>query len=82
MKKILFLFLMLLCLVSCKEDLTDYYNRIEQREAANAALQRKIDEIIQKNAELANHNEEIRAMLSRVNLEGDALAAKLDSLEQ
>ena len=65
MKKILFLFLMLLCLVSCKEDLTDYYNRIEQREAANAALQRKIDEIIQKNAELANHNEEIRAMLSR-----------------
>ena len=82
MKKILFLFLMLLCLVACKEDLSDYDKRIEQREAANAAMQRKIDEIIQKNAELAKHNEEIREMLSRVNLEGDALAAKLDSLEQ
>ncbi len=83
MKKILFPFLMLLCLVSsCKEDLSDYYRRIEEREAANAAMQKMIDDIIKKNTALANHNEEIRAMLSRVNLEGEALAAKLDSLEQ
>ena len=82
MKKILFLFLMLLCLVSCKEDLSEYDERIDQRRAANAALQGKIDALNQHNSEQAKRNADIQAMLDRVKLEGDALAAKLDSLEQ
>ena len=82
MKKILFLFLMLLCLVSCKEDLSEYDKRIEQRQAANAAMQGKIDALSKHNSEQAKRNADIQAMLERVKLEGDALAAKLDSLEQ
>ena len=82
MKKILFLFLTLICLVSCKEDLSDYYTRIEQREAANDAMQKKLDDLNKKNEEQAKRNADIAAMLEREKLEGDALAAKLDSLEQ
>ena len=82
MKRYLFPFLLLLCLVSCKEDLSEYYDRIDQREAANAEMQRKIDELNKKNEEQAKRNADIAAMLARVKLEGDALASKLDSLEQ
>ena len=82
MKRYLFPFLLLLCLVSCKEDLSEYYDRIDQREAANAEMQRKIDELNRKNEEQAKRNADIAAMLARVKLEGDALASKLDSLEQ
>ena len=35
MKKFLFIAFVLLGIVACKEDLSEYYNRLEQREALN-----------------------------------------------
>ena len=50
MKKIFFPILLLLCLTACKEDLTDYYTRLNNQEhrndslkEVNDALQEKID---------------------------------------
>ena len=81
MKKILFPFLLALCLISCKEDLSDYNTRLDQRETANEALNKSNAGLGASNDEQARRNAEIAAMLSRLKLDGEALQYKLDSLE-
>ena len=81
MKKTLFLFLMTFCIVSCSEDLSDYYARLDERQAANEALKKKNDDLSNANDALAKHNADIAAMNARLKLEGDELINKLVSLE-
>jgi type III secretory pathway lipoprotein EscJ len=45
MKKIFFPILLLLCLTACKEDLTDYYDRLLLREKANDSLKNVNNEL-------------------------------------
>lgn len=81
MKKTLFLFLMTFCIVSCSEDLSDYYARLDERQAANEALKKKNDDMSNANDALAKQNADIAAMNARLKLEGDELLNKLLSLE-
>ena len=81
MKKTLFLFLMTFCIVSCSEDLSDYYARLDERQAANEVLKKKNDDMSNANDALAKQNADIAAMNARLKLEGDELLNKLLSLE-
>lgn len=81
MKKALFLFLMTFCIVSCSEDLSDYYARLDERQAANEVLKKKNDDMSNANDALAKQNADIAAMNARLKLEGDELLNKLLSLE-
>lgn len=81
MKKTLFLFLMTFCIVSCSEDLSDYYARLDERQTANEALKKKNDDMSNANDALAKQNADIAAMNARLKLEGDELLNKLLSLE-
>ena len=65
MKRILFITFVLLGFVACKEDLSEYYNRIEKREAGNelvektnAAQEAANAQLEAENADLAARNEE------------------------
>ena len=81
MKKVLFQLLALLCILSCSEDLTDYYTRLDERSAANEALKKKNDDLSSANDALAKRNADIAAMNARLKLEGQELLEKLLSLE-
>ena len=81
MKKVLFQLLALLCILSCSEDLTDYYTRLDERSAANEALKKKNDDLSSANDALAKRNADIAAMNARLKLEGQELFEKLLSLE-
>ena len=56
MKKILFIVLVLLGLVACKEDLSEFYNRLEQRAAANKRIEDDINNLEKQNSNLENEN--------------------------
>lgn len=81
MKKIFFPILLLLCLTACKEDLTDYYTRLNNQEHRNDSLKEVNDALQEKIDAQARYNEALAEMNSRVKLESDELQRKLDSLE-
>jgi len=81
MKKIFFPILMVLCLSACKEDLTDYYDRMNIRETANDSLKKENKNLEEKNEAQRKWNEALAEMNARVKLESDELKRKLDSLE-
>ena len=56
MKKILFIVFVLLGLVACKEDLSEFYNRLEQRAAANKRIEDDINNLEKQNTNLENEN--------------------------
>lgn len=72
---------MTFCIISCSEDLSDYYARLDERQAANEALKKKNDDMSNANDALAKQNADIAAMNARLKLEGDELLNKLLSLE-
>ena len=61
MKRILFIGLLLLSLVACKEDLSEYYNRLDQREAANKRVEESNARLNAQNAEQEAENAELEA---------------------
>ena len=81
MKKIFFPILLLLCLTACKEDLTDYYTRLNNQEHRNDSLKEVNDALQEKIDAQARYNEALAEMNARVKLESDELQRKLDSLE-
>ncbi len=60
MKRLLFIAFVLLGLVACKEDLSEYYNRLNQRESANKQAEDDIARLEEENAnqESANANQQ------------------------
>ena len=81
MKKIIYPILLLLCLSACKEDLSDYFTRMDRREAANDSLRKENEALEKANEAQARWNEALAEMNSRLKLESDELQRKLDSLE-
>ena len=81
MKKILFPILLVLCLSACKEDLTDYFDRMDIREHANDSLKKENNELEKQIEAQRKWNEALAEMNARVKLESDELKRKLDSLE-
>lgn len=81
MKKIFFPILLMLCLSACKEDLTDYYDRMNRRDAANDSLRKENQKIQDEIDAQKKWNEALAEMNARVQLETDELKRKLDSLE-
>lgn len=72
---------MILCLSACKEDLSEYYNRVNIREAANDSLKKENQKLEQMNDAQAKWNAAMEEMNARLALEADELQRKLDSLE-
>ncbi len=88
MRKIVFFAIIVLCLTSCKEDLSDYFERMDLREEANKRQKERNEQQAKRNEEQAKWNEEQaqrnadQAALNRgLRLQWEELAKKLDSLE-
>ena len=74
MKSIL-LTIVLTCFLSCSEDLTEYYTRLDQREIANKSQEQANSKQEQQNVNQQNKNQQLR-------LEGEELRRRLTELEQ
>lgn len=61
MKRILFIAFVLLGLVACKEDLSEYYDRLEKREANNELIEKANAEQEAENARQETENEALAA---------------------
>ena len=61
MKRILFIAFVLLGLVACKEDLSEYYNRIQQRETKNKGLENDNASLEARNANQEAQNANLEA---------------------
>ena len=61
MKRILFIAFVLLGLVACKEDLSEYYNRIQQRETKNKGLENDNASLEAQNANQEAQNANLEA---------------------
>jgi len=95
MKKLLFSAVVLLCLFSCTEDLTDYYRRVEQREKANQAIQsenakreaenaekqRILEATVGRNAEREEWNAEMEQRNAEQTAQKDSLSDVVSGLE-
>ena len=81
MKKLFFPILIAFCLTACTKDLTDFYIRLDQREAANKELQKQNEELRKQNEAQEKWNAALAEMNARLQLEADELEKKLDSLE-
>ena len=56
MKKILFVVFVLLSLVACKEDLSEYYDRLNQRESNNKRVEDDLKKMEDENAKMESEN--------------------------
>ena len=61
MKRILFIAFVLLGFVACKEDLSEYYNRLDKRESGNEQLEKANAELEAENARQEAENEDLAA---------------------
>ena len=75
MKRILFVIFALLSLASCKEDLSEYFNRLEKRESANKRVEDDIAKLVNQNANQEKENASQEA-------ENDAQQARNEEREQ
>jgi cell division protein FtsB len=82
MRRILFIIVVLLSLVACKEDLSEYYNRLDQREAANKRVEDDINELEKENAKLDDENAKLDAENANLDAENAAQAARNEEREQ
>jgi cell division protein FtsB len=75
MRKILFPILLVLCLSACKEDLTDYFDRMDIREHANDSLKKE-------NNELEKQIEDFTYANHLLKLERDQYKELLDEIKE
>ena len=75
MKKILFVIFVLLSLVACKEDLSEYYDRLNQRESNNKRIEEDLKKMENGNANLESEN-------ANLELENAAQAARNEERER
>ena len=71
MRKLLYMIIASFCLVACSKDLTEYYDRADQLEAAN-------QEQTQKNKELEAANEQLKQQALRLQATLDSLAKAIE----
>ena len=75
MKRILFVIFVLLSLVACKEDLSEYYDRLNQRESNNKRIEEDLKKMENNNANLESEN-------ANLELENAAQAARNEERER
>jgi biopolymer transport protein ExbB/TolQ len=75
MKKFLFIAFVLLGIVACKEDLSEYYNRLEQREALNKRVE-------DDNASLEAQNVKQAAQNDNQDAENEAQALRNEEIRK
>ena len=66
MKKLFFPILIAFCLTACTKDLTDFYIRLDQREAANKELQKQNEELRKQNEAQEKWNAALAEMNARL----------------
>ena len=71
MKKLLYIFIVSFCLISCSKDLTEYYDRADQLEAANQTQ-------AQVNKELEAANQQLKQQALRLQATLDSLAKAIE----
>ena len=59
-KKLILFTIVLTCLLSCSEDLTEYYTRLDQREIANKSQEQANSKQEQQNVNQQNKNQQLR----------------------
>ena len=76
MKRILFIVFALLAFVACKEDLSEYFNRLDQREAANKRIEDDINNRENQNANQESEIADLESENANLDSENDAQDAR------
>ncbi len=82
MKKILFVVFVLLSLVACKEDLSEYYDRLNQREASNRRVEDDLKKMEDENSNLESENSNLESENSNLESENSAQVARNEERER
>lgn len=82
MKRILFVIFVLLSLVACKEDLSEYYSRLDQREASNKRVEDDLKRMENENANMESENANLENENANLESENAAQAARNEERER
>jgi hypothetical protein len=82
MKKILFVVFVLLSLVACKEDLSEYYDRLNQREASNRRVEDDLKKMEDENSNLESENAKLESENANLESENAAQAGRNEERER
>ena len=82
MKRILFVVAVLLSFVACKDDLSEYYTRLDQREAKNKLVEDDINKMENQNANMESENANMESENANLESENAAQAARNEERER
>lgn len=82
MKRILFVIFVILSLVACKEDLSEFYNRLDQREASNKRVEDDLKKMEDENAKMESENANLESENANLESENAAQAARNEERER
>ena len=82
MKRILFVVVVLLSFVACKDDLSEYYTRLDQREAKNKLVEDDINKMENENANMESQNANLESENANLESENAAQAARNEERER
>lgn len=82
MKRILFIVVVLLGLVACKEDLSEFYNRLDQREAANNLAEEDVKKMEGENAGMESDMANLDSENANLESENAAQEARNEERDQ
>ena len=81
MKRFAFVIVVLMCLISCKTDLTDIENKITDVENKGQSLDNKIQQLKDESLKLSEAVKELQKKSEELRIKSDSLIAKQDSIE-
>ena len=81
MKRFAFVVFVLMCLISCKTDLTDIENQITNVENKGQSLDNKIQQLKDESLKLSEAVKELQKKSEELRIKSDSLIAKQDSIE-
>ena len=81
MKRFAFFVVVLMCLISCKTDLTDIENQITNVENKGQSLDNKIQQLKDESLKLSEAVKELQKKSEELRIKSDSLIAKQDSIE-
>ena len=82
MKRILLVVAVLLSFVACKDDLSEYYTRLDQREAKNKLVEDDINKMENQNANMESENANMESENANLESENAAQAARNEERER
>ena len=81
MKRLAFVVCVLVCLVSCKTDLTDIENLITEVERQGQTLDNRTNQLMDESQRLSDAVKELQKKSEELRIKSDSLIAKQDSIE-